>query len=85
MDIKQAVATVINKYDIMDLLSIGCPIDEYEPEIDMITNEIYKLTIKDLGNFSLVCVIRDTFAKMFSCCISEEYSEEIAQEIIDMI
>lgn len=55
------IRRIINKYDPIKLISIGCPKDEYDPEIKLILNDLSKCkSIKEINN-----LVYNIFVEMF--------------------
>lgn len=74
---------ILAEYDFDDLISIGCPKDEYEPEARHIYNFIEKNP-----NFSrnqLVHMIQKVFMNLLMCPVDESYAVVIAMYIEDLL
>ena len=55
------VRAILNRHDLMRLIAIGCPEDEYEPEVEMILPRL-----RDAASPAEVeVVVQDVFTKMF--------------------
>ena len=70
--------SVIDKHDPMGLLAMGCPDDEYKPEIDRLAARIRD----DMTEPELSTVIYDLFLEMFSQPISKDLCDKMAKEIL---
>ena len=70
--------SVIDKHDPMGLLAMGCPDDEYKPEIDRLAARIRD----DMTEPELSTVIYDLFLEKKSQPISKDLCDKMAKEIL---
>ena len=72
------IKNVIDKHDPMGLLAMGCPDDEYIPEVKRLSPIINKgMTEQELST-----LIHDVFVEMFSEPIDKALCDKMAQEIL---
>ena len=76
-----AIKEVINQNDPKGLLSIGCPEDEYKPEIDRLS----LILSEDMSEEEISAAIRDVFVDMFSEPIDKSLCDKMAREILGKI
>ena len=56
------VRAIVNRHDLMGLIAMGCPEDEYEPEVERILPKL-----RDAGAATDVeAIVQDVFIEMFS-------------------
>ena len=72
------IKNVIDKHDPMGLLAMGCPDDEYKPEVDRLVERIRD----GMTEAELSTVIYDLFLEMFSEPIAKDLCDKMAQEIL---
>jgi hypothetical protein len=72
------IKNVIDKHDPMGLLAMGCPDDEYKPEVDRLVERIRD----GMTEAELSTVIYDLFLEMFSEPISKDLCDKMAHEIL---
>ena len=72
------IKNVIDKHDPMGLLAMGCPDDEYIPEVKRLAPQIKK----DMTEQELSALIHDVFVEMFSEPIAKDLCDKMAQEIL---
>ena len=72
------IKNVIDKHDPMGLLAMGCPDDEYIPEVKRLAPQIKK----DMTEQELSTLIYDVFVEMFSEPIAKDLCDKMAQEIL---
>jgi hypothetical protein len=72
------IKNVIDKHDPMGLLALGCPDDEYIPEVKRLAPQIKK----DMTEQELSTLIYDVFVEMFEMQIDKALCDKMAQEIV---
>ena len=73
------IKNVIDKHDPMGLLAMGCPDDEYIPEVKRLAPQIKKdMTVQELST-----LIRDVFVKMIELTIDTDLCDNMAHEITE--
>ncbi len=72
------IKEVVDKNDPMGLLSMGCPEDEYKPEIDRLSLRIRE----DMTKEEISTIIYNVFLDMFSQPIDKALCDKMAQEIL---
>ena len=73
------IKNVIDKHDPMGLLAMGCPDDEYIPEVKKLAPQINK----DMTEQEISTLIRDVFVEMFSQPIDKTICDKMAHEITE--
>ena len=73
------IKNVIDKYDPIGLLDMGCPDDEYIPEVKKLAPQINK----DMPEQEISTLIRDVFVEMFSQPIDKTICDKMAHEITE--
>ncbi len=58
---KETVRRVVNQWDPYGLLRLGCPVDEFDPEVDEIVRQLGKLK----SPFDAANIISQTFSNWF--------------------
>mgnify|MGYP001595307464 CR=1 FL=1 len=81
-DLTEKVRTIVNKHDQIKLLKIGCPLDEYDPEIKKILPALKKVT--NLKEFQKK--VYHIFVEMFDKRIAgpKRNYEELGREIFGL-
>ena len=79
--ITTVVTDIVNKYDLEGLFDMGCPVDEYTPEIQAITAFVIN-NYKHLNPIILADNIQHVFNHYFKALYDFEVCEEMAYEII---
>ena len=70
---------MIDKHDPMGLLAMGCPDDEYIPEVKRLAPQIKKdMTVQEIST-----LLRDVFVEMFSQPIDKTICDKMAHEITE--
>lgn len=77
MDKFNEVQLIINEWDPIGLMDLGCPPDEYTPEIKDILGQLPEATSVD----DLAIRVREVFIKWFKQAIPLEECHPIAAEI----
>ena len=82
-DLKKGLRKIFNKYDIMNLIKLGAPKDEYDPEIKKIVSRYQEG--QDINDFTNIIV--EVFEGMFDSDItpSKEHYKELAQEVFNIL
>jgi hypothetical protein len=71
------VRSILNRYDLMRLIAMGCPEDEYEPEVERILPRLRDA--RDAGEVAVT--IQDVFTRMFNERQDESEVARAAEEI----
>ena len=75
---KNVIKSVVDKNDPVGLLGLGCPEDEYEPEIDRIFARIQAgMTVKEIAG-----IIHAVFLEMFNESIDRKLCDIMASEML---
>lgn len=62
-DLRQVVKKAVDRFDPIGLLSLGCPDDEYAPEIERIVQQLN--TAKALSLDRVQTILHETFVEYF--------------------
>lgn len=81
-ELYQVVKEVVDRFDPIGLLSIGCPDDEYTPEIKRITQKL--CATKDLSLEIVQAILHETFVEYFDHKLagSKAHYRGAAKEIV---
>lgn len=76
------VREIVNKYDPIHLIAIGCPKDEYDPEVRRITRRLRN--ISDVGD--LLNIVHRTFIRMFTESLAgpKESYQQLANDLFEL-
>jgi len=82
-DLKKGLRKIFNKYDIMNLIKLGAPKDEYDPEIKKIALK-YKEN-QNLDEFTNI--VAEVFEEMFGSEVtpSKRYYKNLAQDAFNIL
>lgn len=73
------VREISNKHDLMGLIRLGCPADEYDPEISEILPLIYKCSDVDELSIGIANIYNEMFEADFKA--SDKWISAIATDI----
>ncbi len=71
------IKRIIDRYDIMNLLSIGAPSDEYDIESKMIAEQI----TSDMSVQEIATIVKNTFDSQFSENIDILLCMDVAKDV----
>ncbi len=84
-ELYQVVREVVDRLDPIGLLALGCPADEYAPEIERIAQRL--TTAKALSLETVQTILYETFAEFFDRELagSKDRYREAAREIVQLL
>ena len=79
------VYTIMGEYDFANLISIGCPLDEYKPEAKCLLEQMQEHPQWEVTKLSTVIteIYKEYFAGMYE--IPKEECREMAEKILDLV
>ena len=82
-ELENLITKIFAEVDIMDLILVGCPQDEYSYEAKCVTKEIMLAGV--LSMESIIEGIQEAFMKSFKTQVDMDLCEQIAECILENI